>query len=173
MSFAQLVQKLACYTLGGAIAQRIEGDAIGYAGERIAVFGARQNRSLIAQPPNVSQKHEHKQRAGAAGDADLVPGKCHCQQKCSVMTGAAKVTAGSRSWTCTSGMAPDSVAGKHERGLAAGGVRHSSWGREQRLFPLPDDCETESTSGVHNPADASTIGLVRRRPVVVNQQERH
>ena len=70
-SVAQRVEKLASCTFGRPVAHRIHLDADWQATERIVLFGARQHRPLIAQPPDVAEKHQHNQSSGADSNADL------------------------------------------------------------------------------------------------------
>ena len=72
VSIAQLAKKNIGAVLNGAVAQRIHPDADRQAGQRIAIFGARQHRSLIAQPPDVAEKSKHQQRASADGNTRSV-----------------------------------------------------------------------------------------------------
>jgi hypothetical protein len=41
------------------------------------IFRARQHRPLIAQPPEVANKHQHEQNSTAGGNPDLCPGEGH------------------------------------------------------------------------------------------------
>ena len=52
-------------------------NADGQAGERVVIFGLGQHRSLIAEPPDIAEKHEDQQRSGADGNADLGLGEGH------------------------------------------------------------------------------------------------
>ena len=76
--FTQFVEKLVGRVLGRAIAQRIHLDADRQPGQRIMIFRSRQHRPLIAQPPDVADKHSHQQSSGADGNPDLCAGEGHC-----------------------------------------------------------------------------------------------
>ena len=104
VAVAKLVQKLVGAVLNGAVAEGIHPNADGQASERIMVFGARQHRSLIAQPPDVAEKSEYQQRAYARSDRDLGASKAHPESKFIRMATYGKVTSGLRGWTCTSGV---------------------------------------------------------------------
>src|ERR1700730_5599784 len=60
-----------------AIAQRIHLDADRQSGQRIVIFRAREHRPLIAQPPDIADKHQHQQSSGAYGNPDLCAGEGH------------------------------------------------------------------------------------------------
>src|SRR6266851_3075257 len=64
-------EKFSCRFLRGAIAQWIELHAYRQASQRIVIFGAGEHRTLIAQPPDVAEKPQHKQGASAHSDTDL------------------------------------------------------------------------------------------------------
>src|SRR6202035_3203286 len=103
VAVAQLVQKLVGAVLNGAVAEGIHPNADGQASERIMVFGARQHRSLIAQPPDVAEKSKHQQRRHANSNTDLYASEPHPERKFIWSATSRKITAGSRDGTCTYG----------------------------------------------------------------------
>jgi hypothetical protein len=103
VAVAKLVQKLVGAVLNGAVAEGIHPNADGQAGERIMVFGARQHRSLIAQPPDVAEKSKHHERRDANSNTDLYASKPHPERKFIWSATSRKITAGSRNGTCTCG----------------------------------------------------------------------
>src|SRR5579872_5063576 len=94
MTIAQLAQKKIGAVLDRAVAQRVHPDADRQAGERIVVFGTRQHRRLIAQPPDVAEKSENQQRACADGDGDLCAGEPHAAAKFIRVATYGKITSG-------------------------------------------------------------------------------
>src|SRR5580704_798718 len=103
VAVAKLVQKLVGAVLNGAVAEGIHPNADGQASERIMVFGTRQHRSLIAQPPDVAEKSKHHQRRDANSNTDLYASEPHPERKFIWSATSRKITAGSRDWTCTYG----------------------------------------------------------------------
>src|SRR5580692_7392863 len=77
VAVAQLTDKFVGAMLNGAIAQRIHADADGQAGQSIALFGARQHWSLIAQPIDVAEKSTDQQHRNGNSDAHLYASKTH------------------------------------------------------------------------------------------------
>ena len=96
VAVAKLVQKLVGAVLNGAVAERIHPDADGQASERIMVFGARQHRSLIAQPPDVAEKSKHHQRRDANSNPDLYASEPHPERKFIGSATYGKITSGRR-----------------------------------------------------------------------------
>ena len=74
---AQLADKFVGAVLNGAVAQRVHADADGQSGQSIALFGARQHRSLIAQPVDVAEKSEHQHCGNADSNAYLYASEAH------------------------------------------------------------------------------------------------
>src|ERR1700733_6174715 len=103
MSIPQLAKKKISTVLNRAVAQRIHPDADRQAGQRIVVFGARQHRSLLAQPPDVAEKSKYQQRANANSNADLCPSESHPERNFIGIATYRKITSVSRDRTCTSG----------------------------------------------------------------------
>jgi hypothetical protein len=103
MAVAKFVQKLIGAVLNGAVAQRVHPDAHGQTRQRIMIFGARQHRSLIAQPPDVAEKSKHHQRRDANSNTDLYASEPHPERKFIWSATSRKITAGSRDGTCTYG----------------------------------------------------------------------
>jgi hypothetical protein len=103
VAVAKLVQKLVGAVLNGAVAEGIHPNADGQASERIMVFGARQHRSLIAQPPDVAEKSKYHQRGDANSNTDLYASEPHPKRKFIWSATSRKITAGSRDGTCTYG----------------------------------------------------------------------
>src|ERR1700683_1948248 len=101
MAVAQLVKKFVCAVLNGAVAQRIHADADRQPGQSIALLGARQHRSLIAQPIDVAEKSKHQHRGNADSNANLYASKSHPESKFIRMTTYGKITGGERERTCT------------------------------------------------------------------------
>ena len=77
VSVAQLTKKKIGAVLNRPVAERIHPDADRQPRERIVIFGARQHRSLIAQPPDVAEKSTNQQRTSGDSDRDLCAGKAH------------------------------------------------------------------------------------------------
>src|ERR1700735_5747976 len=109
VAVAKLVQKLVGAVLNGAVAEGIHPNADGQASERIMVFGARQHRSLIAQPPDVAEKSKHHQRGDANSNTDLYASEPHPERKFIWSETSRKITAGSRDGTCTYGGVVDAA----------------------------------------------------------------
>jgi len=102
VAVAQLAKKEVGAVFNRAVAQRIHPDADGQAAKRVAVFRSRQHRPLIAQPPDVTEKSKHQQRANADGNADLCASKPHPEEFIRLAR-YSKVTGGRRDRTCTIG----------------------------------------------------------------------
>ena len=59
VAIAQFADKFVGAALNCAIAQRIHADTDRQAGQTIELFGARQHRSLIAQPNQIAEKNQY------------------------------------------------------------------------------------------------------------------
>ncbi len=103
VTVAQLAKKKIGAVLNRTVAERIHPDADRQPRERVVVFGARQHRSLIAQPPDVTEKSKHQQRASGDGNRDLCASEAHPERKFIGMATYGKITSGGRGGTCTSG----------------------------------------------------------------------
>src|SRR5207248_5954217 len=62
---------------GGPVPQWIHANAHRQSRERIVILRPRQHRTLIAQPPQVAQKHQYQEHSGAGRNADLRLSKGH------------------------------------------------------------------------------------------------
>src|ERR1700676_3504079 len=80
VAIAQLAKKKVGAVLNGAVAQGIHLDCDWQAREGIVIFGTREHRSLIAEPPDVAEKSEDQQRAHADGDRELGASKAHLRE---------------------------------------------------------------------------------------------
>jgi hypothetical protein len=131
VAIAKLVQKLVGAVLNGAVAEGIHPNADGQASERIMVFGARQHRSLIAQPPDVAEKSKHQQRRYANSNTDLYASEPHPERKFIWSATSRKITAGSRNGTCT--------YGESGRCPEAGWVRQNLYGQFVQFMGITED----------------------------------
>jgi hypothetical protein len=158
MAVAKFVQKLVGAVLNGAVAQRIHPDADGQASERIMVFGSRQHRSLIAQPPDVAEKSKDHQRRDANSNTDLYASESHPEGKFIWSATSRKITAGSRDGTCT--------YGESGRCPEAGLVRQNLHGQFVQFMGITED---EAQFARKSGGDNLLALLKRRNAAPVNQ----
>jgi hypothetical protein len=103
MPIAQFAQEFIGAVLDGPVAQRIHRDAQRQPSQWIVIFGARENRSLIAQPPDVAEKSKHQQGADADRNGNLCASEPHPEREFIGMASRSKITGERRGRTCTEG----------------------------------------------------------------------